>query len=177
MDGLQGKPHLEMDDDWGYPYDSGNLHRSTIHIHEPGKVIGLLFATWAENNLGAPACSKPVPNNDPLMSRLPVAQSTALHCRLPVPELGKKSCTFLLVPGLVNIQKNDGKSPSLMGKSTINGSCSIAMLVYKRVMGEHNGMFTIYQLLQEFPYHGSSLLHCCNPPKKDEDNLSFVRHV
>ena len=78
---------------------------------------------------------------------------------------------------LVNIQKNDGKSPSLMGKSTINGSCSIAMLVYKRVMGEHNGMFTIYQLLQEFPYHGSSLLHCCNPPKKDEDNLSFVRHV
>ena len=28
-----------------------------------------------------------------------------------------------------------GKSPFLMGKSTINGSCSIAMLVYRRVVG------------------------------------------
>ena len=22
----KGKPHLEMDDDWGYPYDLGHLH-------------------------------------------------------------------------------------------------------------------------------------------------------
>ena len=41
-------------------------------------------------------------------------------------ELGawKRKC---LLPGLVNIQK-DGKSPFSMGKSTINGPFSIAML-------------------------------------------------
>ena len=38
------------------------------------------------------------------------------------------------VPGLVNIQKNDGTSPALIGKSTINGPFSIAMLNYQRVM-------------------------------------------
>ena len=26
MDFFHGKSHLEMDDDWGSPYDSGNLH-------------------------------------------------------------------------------------------------------------------------------------------------------
>ena len=31
-------------------------------------------------------------------------------------------------------QNNYGKSPFLMGKSTINGPCSIAMLVYQRVV-------------------------------------------
>ena len=35
---------------------------------------------------------------------------------------------------LVNIQKNYGKSPFFMGKSTINGPCSIAMLNYQRVI-------------------------------------------
>ena len=34
---------------------------------------------------------------------------------------------------LVN-QRNYGKSPFLMGKSTINGPFSIAMLVYQRVI-------------------------------------------
>ena len=35
---------------------------------------------------------------------------------------------------LVNIQKNYGKSPLLMGKSSINGQFSIAMLVFQRVI-------------------------------------------
>ena len=33
---------------------------------------------------------------------------------------------------LVNIQNNYGKSPSLIGKSTINGACLVAMLVITR---------------------------------------------
>ena len=46
-------------------------------------------------------------------------------------------------PGLSNIipsgkhTKNYGKSPLLMGKSTINGPFSIAMLVYQRVIFSH----------------------------------------
>ena len=41
---------------------------------------------------------------------------------------------YLCYP-LVNIQKNYGKSPLLIGKSTINGLFSIVMLVYQRVIG------------------------------------------
>jgi hypothetical protein len=46
-------------------------------------------------------------------------------------------------PRFVNIipsgkhTKNYGKSPLLMGKSTINGPFSIAMLVYQRVIFSH----------------------------------------
>ena len=38
------------------------------------------------------------------------------------------------IPGLVNVYSlRTGKSPSPIGKSTINGPCSIAMLNYQRV--------------------------------------------
>ena len=38
------------------------------------------------------------------------------------------------IPGLVNVYSlRTGKSPFLIGKSTINGSFPIAMLVYQRV--------------------------------------------
>ena len=33
-----------------------------------------------------------------------------------------------------------GKPPFLMGKSTIDGPCSIAMLIYQRVMGFYDGL-------------------------------------
>ena len=51
---------------------------------------------------------------------------------------------------LVNItitMENHGKSPFVMGKSTINGPFSIAMLVYQRVTSCKTGMI----ILQKYP--------------------------
>ena len=75
---------------------------------------------------------------------------------------------FCFVPGLVN-KKLMGKSPILMGKSTIStGPCSIAMFVYQRVYrisilsffmsNRHNVITCLYskfQVSMKF-YHGIS---------------------
>ena len=58
---------------------------------------------------------------------------------------------------------NDGKSPSLIGKSSINGPFSIAMLDYQRVthMKPFNeNMMKLGPVGDDFPYKQSSMVKC-----------------
>ena len=43
MDGQNEKCHLEMDDDWGYPYDSGNPPTMMVAVYSKYRIVPTIF--------------------------------------------------------------------------------------------------------------------------------------